>query len=99
MFQLTLADLDTLARGAAPRLFALYGIYRHRIAPDDDGSFVGWGMDLGAPYGAIMWDLDGATATADSAERMLRTRARIGEAHLIWLTDDPLADTADSDTD
>lgn len=86
--EVTLAELDEEARQDAPWLFALYGIY-HRVFDDDDGTYVGWGMEFAEPRRAIMWEPDGSTFVAESAERMLQTHRSLGQAKLVWLTDWP----------
>ena len=87
--EVTLAELDEEARQDAPRLFALYGIYHHPAFDDDDGTYVGWGMEFAEPRRAIMWEPDGSTFVAESAERMLETHRSLGQAKLVWLTDWP----------
>lgn len=36
-----------------------------------------------------MWEADGSTFISGSAEQILRTHNRLGQAKLVWLTDWP----------
>jgi hypothetical protein len=85
----TLAELGEEARLDAPRLFALYGVYRHRMSEEDDGGYLGWGMEFAEPRRAVMWEPDGSTWISESAESILSTHSRLGQARLVWLTDWP----------
>jgi hypothetical protein len=87
--EVTLAELDEEARLDAPRLFALYGVYRHRMSDEDDGGYVGWGIEFAEPRRAVMWEADGSTFVSGSAEQLLRTHNRLGQAKLVWLTEWP----------
>ncbi|MDQ3577480.1 MAG: hypothetical protein M3443_07740 [Actinomycetota bacterium] len=87
----TLSLLDHTARRDAPRLFALYGVFRSRHGPNDDGAFLGWGMEFAEQAAAIMWEPDGGTYVSDSAENILRTHNEIGDARLVWIDDRPTA--------
>ncbi|MGQ0841483.1 hypothetical protein [Actinokineospora sp.] len=82
----TMESLHEAALHAAPRLFALYGLYSYRFGADDDGVFLGWGMEFDEPAKAIMWDPDGSTFISGSADQLLSTHNRLGDAHLVWLT-------------
>jgi hypothetical protein len=76
--------VDRLAEDASyfrPQLFAVYGI-------DSSGRpFIGWGMQLGEDE-AVYYEPGGAsTWLSGSADQVLRTHQRTGEAHLRWLDD------------
>jgi hypothetical protein len=79
-----LSDLAEEAREAAPRLFAIYGVYHDKILDSD--SFVGWGMELADSSLAVLHYLDGTTFRSNSAEQMLRLHQIGAEARLIWLS-------------
>jgi hypothetical protein len=87
--EVTLAELDEGARLDAPRMFALYGIFRHRMSDEDDGGYLGWGMEFADPPRAVMLEPNGSTFIAGSAEEILRTHDRLGQARLVWLTEGP----------
>jgi hypothetical protein len=90
--ELTMAVLGAEARRCAPRLFALYGVNSNKITRDDDGAFIGWGMDFGNSKGAIMWAPGGDLWRSDSAASLLDRRLSMGAAQLIWLSDPPEQD-------
>jgi hypothetical protein len=76
-----LAALAEDAEYFQPRLFAVYGVQRRSGAP-----FLGWGLALTGDGGAVFVQPGGGgTHSSDSAERLLTTYRRIGEAHLLWL--------------
>jgi hypothetical protein len=76
---------DLLTRLAAdaeyfqPRMFAIYGVAREK-------PFLGWGMDLDGDRGAVFWNpRTNITHLSTSAEHVLNSHQRTGEAHLKWL--------------
>jgi hypothetical protein len=75
--------LDRLAEDAAyfrPDLFAVYGVDR------EGRPFLGWGMQLGESE-AVFYQPGGGTWLSTSADQVLRSHQRTGEAHLRWLDD------------
>lgn len=51
--EVELANLEDTARA---RLFALYGIHRRSLLPDEDPPcFVGWGMEFPRLQKAVLW--------------------------------------------
>jgi hypothetical protein len=80
-----LARLDADAEYFQPRMFAIYGLARE-INGRSAAPFIGWGMDLDGDRGAVFWDPGtNITHLSISAEHVLNTHQRIGEAHLKWL--------------
>jgi hypothetical protein len=76
-------ELDAEARLLRPRLFAVYGYGRHAASP-----FLGWGMDFTDEGQAVFCSPDSSEIwQSSSAEQVLATRRRLGDAHLTWLTD------------
>ncbi|MFD9895816.1 hypothetical protein ACFWY9_41265 [Amycolatopsis sp. NPDC059027] len=84
--ELMLTVLDDEARESAPRLFALYGVYRERLGEDDDGAFLAFGMEFAEPRKAIMWE-PGMTWHSDSAASILKRYRKTAEARLVWLNE------------
>ncbi|KAA2253563.1 hypothetical protein F0L68_32670 [Solihabitans fulvus] len=73
--------LDAVAVDHAPRLFAIYGVFR-----SDNTPTIGWGMDFGEGLGALTYFPDeSATWRSSSAERTLESNQIIGEMRLRWL--------------
>jgi hypothetical protein len=76
--------LGRLAEDASyfrPELFSVYGV-------DHDGRpFLGWGMQLGDDEAVFYQPGVRATSLSSSADQVLRTHQRIGEASLVWLDD------------
>jgi hypothetical protein len=87
--EVTMAELDEEARLDAPRMFALYGVFQHRVSDEDDGGYVSWGVEFADPQRAVMWSTDGSTFISSSAEQLLTTHNQLGQAKLVWLTDWP----------
>lgn len=81
-----LALLDAEAWEGRPRVFALYGVYRHKVGTADDGAFLAYGMEFDDPPKAIMWE-PGTTWYAESAAGILDQHHGIAEARLVWLED------------
>jgi hypothetical protein len=82
------ALLDEEARELAPRLFALYGVYRKSLYDgDDEREFLAWGMEFPDSGGALMWDGPHSTWSGDSAAQLLHTHERIADTRLVWLDD------------
>jgi hypothetical protein len=80
-----LARLADDAEYFQPRPFAVYGLARD-IGGCGAVPFIGWGLDLGEDQGAVFWDpVTGITHLSISAEHVLNTHCRTGEAHLKWL--------------
>jgi hypothetical protein len=83
----TLTTTELLARLAAdasyfrPELFAVYGVDR------SGRPFLGWGMQLGEKEAVFYDPACSATHLSTSADQVLRTHRRTGEAHLVWLND------------
>jgi hypothetical protein len=76
--------LDQLAEDASyfrPEIFAIYGVDRK------GRPFLGWGMQLGETEAVYHEPGVSSTWTSTSADQILRTHQRIGEARLTWLTD------------
>ncbi|GAB3487301.1 hypothetical protein [Amycolatopsis cihanbeyliensis] len=92
--QITLSVLADEAREYAPRLFALYGVYREHLFPEDEDGYLGWGMEFTELGKAILWFPDGSTHWAHSAAGILDHHTWHSEARLVWLTD-PHPPTAD----
>jgi hypothetical protein len=64
-----------------PDLFAVYGVNK------DGRPFLGWGIQFGEKE-ALFYDPDrSSTWHSGSADQVLRTHQRAGEAHLQWLDD------------
>ena len=92
---MTTATLDRaalLARLAAdaeylrPQLFAVYGVFQPVSDILPERPFIGWGIDFGDEWGAMFWNpVDHTTLLSGSAEQVLRSHVRTGEAHLVWL--------------
>lgn len=80
----TLAELDELVRLNAPRMFALYGVFRENLLDEDDLRFVGWGFEFDDPTYAVMWDTGGDTWRSDSAAKILRRHDTMADARLVW---------------
>jgi hypothetical protein len=78
-----LAELDQDARDCKPRLFALYGV-RYR----DQEAFLAWGMQFNHSDQTLMWGETG-TWRSESAEKLLKTHAMLGESRLVWLDEPP----------
>lgn len=85
---------EALARLAAdaeyfrPQLFAVYGVSKEIAGILPPTPFLGWGIDLGERQGAVYWDPQSKVIhEADSAEQVLATHLRTGDAHLTWLDD------------
>jgi hypothetical protein len=71
-----------------PRLFAVYGIRKDIGGVRPERGFLGWGIEFHHDEGAIFCEPDdGAIHCSDSAERLLATCQRSGEACLVWLED------------
>jgi hypothetical protein len=82
--ELMLSVLENEVQERAPRLFAVYGVYRKKVDEDDDRLFLGYGVEYEEPRKAVMWE-DGMTTRSDSAEAILRRRSRLADARLVWL--------------
>jgi hypothetical protein len=68
-----------------PRMFAIYGLARE-MSGRPSVPFIGWGMDLDGDQGAVFWDpVTNITHLSISAQHVLNTHQRTGEAHLKWL--------------
>jgi hypothetical protein len=81
-----LARLAADAEYFRPELFAIYGISKAVAGILPERSFLGWGIDFGEEWGAIFWNpVEHTTQHSDSAEQVLRSHTRTGEAHLVWL--------------
>ncbi|GAA4544795.1 hypothetical protein [Amycolatopsis samaneae] len=91
--ELTLAVLDDEAREYAPRLFALYGVYRERLDDEDNGAFLAYGIEFGEPREAVMWE-PGMTWRSHSADGILKRHLGFADARLVWL-DEPESRAAD----
>jgi hypothetical protein len=76
--------MERLAEDASyfrPRLFAVYGV------DGQERPYLGWGMQLGEDE-AVYHEPGGAsTWLSGSADQVLRTHQRTGQAHLLWLDD------------
>jgi hypothetical protein len=72
----------------APRLFALYGVYRRKMFEGDEDGFLGWGMELAEPRKALLWTPDGSIWRSESAANLLKSHQRGAMARLLWL-DEP----------
>jgi hypothetical protein len=69
-----------------PRLFAIYGTFNAALGLLPERPFLGWGIDFGDEWGAMFWNpVDHTTHLSGSAEQVLRSHVRTGEAHLVWL--------------
>jgi hypothetical protein len=80
--------LEADAEYFQPRLFAIYGIREEIDGFRPGREFLGWGIEFHHDEGAIFCDPnDGSIHCSDSAERLLATCQRSGEAHLVWLED------------
>jgi hypothetical protein len=83
-----LASLQADAEYFQPRLFAIYGIRKEISGLLPERGFLGWGIEAHHEGGAIFCDpRDGGIHCSDTAERLLLTYQRVGEAHLLWLED------------
>jgi hypothetical protein len=80
--------LETLRADAEycqPRLFAIYGICKEVSEFIPEKPFVVWGIDS-TEGGAVLWcPHEQWVHTSDSADRILMSYQRRGEAHLLWL--------------
>jgi hypothetical protein len=76
--------MDALADDASyfrPELFAVYGVDR------TGRPYIGWGMQLGDKEAVFYEPGAASTWVSTSADQVLRTHQRTGEAHLRWLND------------
>ncbi|MGH3621940.1 MAG: hypothetical protein ACRDQ5_09130 [Sciscionella sp.] len=94
-----LANLEDTARDWMPRLFALYGIHRRSLLPDEDPPcFVGWGMEFPGMQKAVLWLSHGDTWRSSSATSLLEQMTRFADTRLLWLDSpddhEPLAATS-----
>jgi hypothetical protein len=64
-----------------PELFSVYGV------STDGRPFLGWGMKLGEDEAVFYEPRTNSTWLSSSADQVLRTHQRIGEASLVWLDD------------
>jgi len=81
-----IARLATDAECFRPEFFAVYGVFRQVGDYLPARPFLGWGIDLGEEGGALFWNpRDNTTHHSDSAEHVLLSHQRTGEAHLTWL--------------
>jgi hypothetical protein len=81
-----LARLAADAEYYRPELFAIYGITNTASARLPERPFLGWGIDFGEEWGAMFWSPpDRISHLSQSAEQVLRSHQRIGEAHLVWI--------------
>lgn len=76
--------IDRLVEDASyfrPELFSVYGV------SNDGRPFLGWGMQLGENEAVFYEPAAASTWLSTSADQVLRTHRRTGEAHLKWLDD------------
>ena len=74
-----MSQLEADAEYFQPRTYAIYGVARGK-------PFIGWGLDCEGDRGAVYWDpRTNTTHISTSAEHVLHTQQRIGDAHLKWL--------------
>ena len=82
----TLAQLAADAEYYRPEFFAIYGITKGVPGHLPERPFLGWGIDFGEEWGAMFWSPpDRISHLSQSAEHILRSHQRNGEAHLVWL--------------
>jgi hypothetical protein len=74
-------ELGVHARLLQPRLFAVYGCYRGALDP-----FLGWGMEFSDENQALFYTPDSKEIwQSTSAQQVLTTHRRLGDAQLTWL--------------
>lgn len=79
--QQLLARLADDASYFRPELFSVYGVTA------DGRPFLGWGMQLGEDEALYYEPGTASTWLSTSADQVLRTHQRSGQAHLRWLDD------------
>jgi hypothetical protein len=74
-------ELRAQASMLRPRLFAVYGCHRTALHP-----FLGWGMQFTDEQQALFYAPDrNEVWQSSSAEQVLATHRRLGDARLTWL--------------
>jgi hypothetical protein len=74
-------ELRVQATTLQPRLFAVYGCYHAALSP-----FLGWGMEFTDGNQALFYAPDSNEVwQSSSAEQVLATHRRLGDARLTWL--------------
>ena len=81
--------LGSQAEFFRPRRFAIYGIHKEVPGVLPEQPFLGWGIEVDPDNGyegAVFFDPCNRDAQhASSADAVLQSVRRLGEAHLVWL--------------
>lgn len=79
-----MAELAADAHAYKPRLFTIYGLFKHGL---EDPEYLGWGMDFEELGATLYYDpASRETHTADNPDQILKFHERIsGEVRLEWL--------------